>query len=118
MLVRFIVKIKLHEEKLTVKRTCKTYDPQLKAKVALEAIVGKKELIEISIEHNISKTTFCEWRDKLINEAADVFIPIHEKDKQVKLLKENIEDLHKIIGEVTIGGSSQNARNIDFENLV
>ena len=56
----------MHEEKLTMKRTCKTYDPQLKAKVALEAIVGKKQLIKISTEHNISKTAICEWRDKLI----------------------------------------------------
>lgn len=105
MLVRFIVKIILHEEELTMKRTCKTYDSQLKAKVALEAIEGKKELIEISAEHNISKTTICKWRDKLVNEAADVFIPIHEKDKQVKQLKENIENLQKIIGEVTIENS-------------
>jgi transposase-like protein len=48
-----------------MKRTCKTYDPKLKAKVALETIRGQKELIEISSEYNISKTTICEWRDKL-----------------------------------------------------
>ncbi len=85
-----------------MKRIRKTYDAKLKARVALEAIVGKKELIEISTENNISKTTICEWRDKLINEAVEVFVPVYEKDKQVKQLKESIEDLHKIIGEVTI----------------
>lgn len=84
------------------KRVCKTYEARLKAKVALEAYLGKKELIEISTEHHISKTTICEWRDKLINEATEIFIPTHEKDKQVKQLKETIENLHKIIGEVTI----------------
>lgn len=88
-----------------MKRVCKTYDAKLKAEVALEAISGKRDLIEISTEHNISKTTICEWRDKLLNEAEEVFIPLHEKDKQVKQLKENIEDLHKIIGEVTIENS-------------
>lgn len=86
-------------------RICKTYDPKLKAKVALEAIEGKKELIEISTEYNISKTTVCEWRDKLLKEASEVFIPIYEKDKQVKQLKDNIEALHKVIGEVTIENS-------------
>jgi len=86
-------------------RVCKTYDPKLKAKVALEAIEGKKELIEISTEYNISKTTVCEWRDKLLKEASEVFIPIYEKDKQVKQLKDNIEALHKVIGEVTIENS-------------
>jgi transposase-like protein len=88
-----------------MKRICKSYDAKLKAKVALEAIASKKEIIEISTEHNISKTTICEWRDKLVNEAAEVFVPLYERDKQVKQLKENIEDLHKIIGEVTIENS-------------
>ncbi len=88
-----------------MKRICKSYDAKLKAKVALEALAGRKELIEISTEHNISKTTICEWRDKLVNEASEVFIPLYERDKQVKQLKENIEDLHRIIGEVTIENS-------------
>ena len=88
-----------------MKRTCKIYDAKLKAKVALEAVAGRKELIEISTEHNVSKTTICEWRDKLVSEAEEVFIPLYEKDKQVKQLKEIIEDLHKIIGEVTIENS-------------
>ena len=86
-------------------RTCKTYDSRLKAKVALEALIGQKELIEISAEHNISKTTICEWRDKLATQAEDIFIPLHEKDKKVKQLKDSIENLHKIIGEVTIENS-------------
>ncbi len=85
-----------------MKRTCKTYDPKFKAKVAIETIIGKKELIEISSEYNISKTTICEWRDKLMSEATEIFIPPHEKEKQIKQLKENIDELHKIIGEVTI----------------
>lgn len=88
-----------------MKRICKTYDPKLKAKVALEAIIGRKELIEISTEYSISKTTICEWRDKLINEASEVFIPAYEKDKKQKQLKESIEDLQRIIGEVTIENS-------------
>ncbi len=87
------------------KRICKSYDARLKAKVALEAVSGKKELIEISTAHNISKTTICEWRDKLISEASDLFIPAHEKDRQIKQLKADIEDLQKIIGEVTIENS-------------
>ncbi len=87
------------------KRICKSYDAKLKAKVAIEAIASKKELIEISTEHNISKTTICEWRDKLISEASELFIPFHEKDRQVKQLKADLEDLQKIIGEVTIENS-------------
>lgn len=88
-----------------MKRKCKVYDPKLKAQVALEAFRGDIEIIELSTTHNISKTTICEWRDKLVEEAEEIFIPLYEKDKKIKLLKENIEDLHKIIGEVTIENS-------------
>lgn len=88
-----------------MKRTCKSYDPRFKAEVALEAIVGQKEMIELSAKHNISKTTINEWKEKLIQDAVDIFIPAHEKQKQLKNLKDIIEDLHKIIGEVTIENS-------------
>ena len=84
------------------KRVCKTYDAKLKAKVALEAVIAKKELIEISTNYNIPKSTIIEWRDKLINEAVEVFIPAYERDKKNKQLKESIEDMQRIIGEVTI----------------
>jgi hypothetical protein len=43
-----------------------------------------------------------EWRDKLVNEAAELFVPPHERDKRVKLLRQEIELLHKVIGEVTV----------------
>ena len=87
------------------KRVCKTYDAKLKAKVALEAVIAKKELIEISTNYNIPKSTIIEWRDKLINEAVEVFIPAYERDKKNKQLKESIEDMQRIIGEVTIENS-------------
>lgn len=88
-----------------MKRVCKTYEAKLKAKVALEAVIGQKELIEISTDYNIPKSTIIEWRDKLLNEATEVFIPAYEKDKQRKQLKESIDDLQRIIGEVTIENS-------------
>ena len=37
------------------KRTCKTYDAKFKAKVAIEAISTSKELIELSVAHNVPK---------------------------------------------------------------
>ena len=88
-----------------MKRVCKTYEAKLKAKVALEAVIGQKELIEISTDYNIPKSTIIEWRDKLLNEATEVFIPAYEKDKQRKQLKESIDDLQRIISEVTIENS-------------
>lgn len=86
-------------------RTCKSYDSKLKAKIAIELLQGKIELIEIAAKYNIPKSTIVEWRDKLLQEAEQLFIAPHEKDKQVRKLQSNITDLHKVIGEITIENS-------------
>jgi transposase len=84
------------------KRACKTYDAKFKAKVAIEAISSSKDLIEISAAHNVPKTTIIEWKERLLNEASELFISAHEKDKKVKQLTEKIKELHNLIGEITI----------------
>jgi transposase len=85
-----------------MKRSVKKYDAQLKAKLALELVSGKKTLIEICTEHKIPKTTLIEWKEKLEKESHDIFLPISERDKKLKQLQNTIQDLHKIIGEITI----------------
>jgi transposase-like protein len=86
-------------------RECKSYDSKFKAKIALEILQGKKELIEIAAEYNVPKSTIVEWRDKLLKEAELLFVSPHEKEKQVKKLQSNINELHKVIGEITIENS-------------
>ena len=95
------------------KRTCKTYDAKFKAKVALESIRASKELIELSAAHNVPKTTIVEWKERLLNEASELFIPAHEKDKKVKQLTEKIKELYNLIGEITIENNflKKNYRN-------
>jgi transposase len=85
-----------------MKRSVKKYDAQLKAKLALELVSGKKTLIEICAEQKIPKTTLIEWKEKLEKESHDIFLPISERDKKLKQLQNVIQDLHKIIGEITI----------------
>ena len=67
-----------------------------------KAIKGEKSLVEICAENKISKTSVIEWRDKLASEAKSIFIPVHEKEKKEKALIQEIELLHKIIGEMTV----------------
>jgi hypothetical protein len=50
----------------------------------------------------VPKTTIIEWRDRLITSAAELFIPVSEKDKKVKFLQQEIDMLHKIVGEITV----------------
>jgi len=89
---------------MTIKRR-KGYDSKFKAEVAMAALNGTKSLIEIGAEHKISKTAIIEWRDKLINGATELFMPVHEREKRIRLLQQEIDTLHKIVGEVTIENS-------------
>ena len=56
-----------------VKRTRRTHSPKLKAKVALEAIVGDKTLAELAQKHNVHPNQITDWKRQLIEHAADVF---------------------------------------------
>jgi transposase-like protein len=56
-----------------VKRTRRTHSPKLKAKVALEAIVGDKTLVELAQKHNVHPNQITDWKRQLIEHAADVF---------------------------------------------
>jgi transposase len=81
------------------------YDCKFKAEMAISALNDTKSIVELCAEHNVPKTNVLEWRDKLIAEAGELFVPTHDKEKQVRLLKQEIESLHKVVGEVTVENS-------------
>jgi transposase len=80
----------------------KQYDAGLKAKLALELIAEKKSILEICSENNVPQANLYGWRDKLVNEAKNLFIPHHEGNKKIKLLEKEVAKLHKLIGEITV----------------
>jgi len=86
-------------------RRIKAYDSRFKASIAISALSEAKSLLEIGSEHNVPKSNIIEWRDKLIAGSPELFIPLHEKNKQIRLLKQEIESLHKVLGEVTVENS-------------
>lgn len=86
----------------TMSRTCKSYASKLKAKVAIEALSEKASILEICKENNVPKGNVLEWKNKLINEAETIYVPMHERNRVVRGLKAEIEEMHKIIGEITI----------------
>ena len=53
------------------KTTKKSYTPEFKMAVALEAIRGEKTLSQVASEHGVSPSLACEWRDQLVGSAGD-----------------------------------------------
>lgn len=82
--------------------TKKNYEPEFKAKVALEAIKDQKGTAEICSEYKIPATNLYEWRDKAVGNLHKIFVPESEYQKKQKVMQQEMETLHKIIGEITI----------------
>jgi hypothetical protein len=57
------------------------------------ALKGEKSIVEIRAENNIPRTNAIDLRDKLLNEAEFLFIPAHEKEKQTRQLKQEMESV-------------------------
>jgi len=78
------------------------YESGFKARLALELISGGKSIVELSAEYNVPQTNLHDWREKILNNAADIFLSEAEKNKQLKLREQEINKLHKLIGEITV----------------
>ena len=83
-------------------RTKKNYTAEFKAQVAIAAIKGEKGVAEICSEFNIPSTNLGEWKNKAIENLHQVFMPENEHLKRQRSIEEQINSLHKIIGEMTI----------------
>ena len=77
-------------------RIYKKHGSSFKAKVAIEAIKEKKAVGEICQEYSIASNQVTTWKKQLENEACKIF-----EGKIKKYHKEEIDRLHRVIGQVT-----------------
>ena len=82
--------------------TKKSYDSSFKAELALKLLKEEKSILELSAEYKVPQTNLSEWKNKLVSQAKTIFIPESERNKQMKILQQEIEKLHHIIGEITV----------------
>ena len=80
----------------------RSYEASFKAKVAIEGIKNIKSAAEICSEYKIPSTNLYEWRDRLISRSSELFVPENEHSKKIKVFENEIERLHKVIGELTV----------------
>ena len=74
--------------------------PDLKVRVALEAVKGELSITQIASKYEIHTKQVTDWRDQLLTEAESIFIP-RTSLKRTKTDLEK-EDLLKKIGELTV----------------
>lgn len=82
-----------------MKRPRRNHSPELKAKVALDAITGNLTMAELVKKYDVHASQITEWKKQLLSGASDVF----GKGAQKAEDSENtIQELHAKIGELTM----------------
>lgn len=77
-------------------RIYKKHNGTFKSKVALEAIKEQKTLGQLSQEYSVAATQISTWKKHLEEGASTLF-----ETKQEKSHKDDIDKLHRIIGQIT-----------------
>jgi transposase-like protein len=77
----------------------RTHSPEFKAKVAMEAISGRKTLQEIAADHAVHPIQVSQWKKQLLEGASDLFTrgkKAHTKDESQAKEAELFQQIGKL----------------------
>ena len=77
----------------------RTFTPEFKAEVVLEALCGQTSQAELCRKHNISDVQLSKWKRQLLENAATLFEP---NDKQNQASQQRITQLEQLVGRLTL----------------
>lgn len=86
-------------------RKRRTYSPQFKAKLSLEALREERSLSEIASEHQLNPNLLRKWRDELSENAGMVFgttKAAKEQKRREEVLAAERDELLKAVGTATV----------------
>ena len=81
------------------RRPRRNHSPAFKAKVALAAIKGEKTMVELAQEFDLHANQIKQWKDQLLEGAADVFDDGRREDAPPAV---DVTRLHAKIGELAL----------------
>jgi transposase len=80
----------------------KQYSPQLKAKVALEAIRGEKTVAELASQYEVHPTMINNWKRQMLEESSSVFEKGGQPTKADTSHQAQIDELYRQIGQLKV----------------
>jgi transposase-like protein len=91
----------------------KTFSPEYKVKVALEAIKGLKPMSEIASVYGVHPTQIGFWKNRLIRNASVLFTD--KRAKNNKPQDQLVQELYKLIGQrdVELEWMKKNLQSLD-----
>ena len=81
------------------KRKRRTFTPEFKTEVVLEALRGESSQAELCRRHNLSEDQISKWKQQLLENAVSVFAPT---DQQSSEAAERIAHLEHPVGRLTV----------------
>ena len=81
------------------KRKRRTFTPEFKAKVVLEALRGENSEAKVCRRHNLSEEQISEWKQQLLENAASLF---ESRDKPSKETTKRIAQLEQLVGGLKV----------------
>jgi transposase len=88
-----------------IRKTRGDYTPELKAKVAIEALKEDKTLAELSSEYDVSVNTIMSWKREFLENSSLIFDRKNSEKRKEEELKEkdkHIDQLYKEVGQLTL----------------
>ena len=85
---------------MSVKR--KQHSAEFKAKIALEALKGRKTINEIASEHQIHPNLVTKWKSQLQDQASAVFQAANRREDDQKEAEELQAQLYQQIGQLKV----------------
>jgi transposase len=80
----------------------KQYNPEFKAKVALEAIRGEKTASELASQYQVHPTMINNWKRQLLEGASNLFEKGSEASKANGEQQAQIDELYRQIGQLKV----------------
>ena len=81
------------------KRKRRTFTPEFKATVVLEALSGESSQAEVCRCHNLSEDQLSKWKQQVVENVASVFA---STDKRSSEATERIAQLEQLVGRLTL----------------
>ncbi|MGL5950180.1 MAG: transposase [Cetobacterium sp.] len=79
----------------------KSYSPEFKFSIVLEALKERKTLQEIASEHGIAPSQISRWVDEFKSSGSEVFSRDNKSAKRMELLEAEQYELYAKIGKLT-----------------
>lgn len=80
----------------------KQYNPQFKAKVALDAVRGEKTVPELASQYSLHPTVINNWKRQLLESASMVFENGKKNSDQAASQDGQIAELYRQIGQLKV----------------